>query len=509
MRIKILSLAALILLIVGCDREEPVVKDEPVASFEILSQNELTIELKNTSTNADTYSWKFGDGNTSTDQNPTHTYAKGGTYAIELTASSAESTSTKSLSVDVMDPYKKSGYFIGSVAGSSAGNTYYGGYYETLPSGDIDLTQQSTFQRLFFQTTHKGYLYGAPTDNEPGFGKFAINNSTGQLEEVASIPLFDRVSEVIILDDETGFFSQFNGFEITVFNPTTMEVTKTIDLSSKNYYPDHDRGGYNTIIYNEVTNKIYAVLYTDLAATPKFYDASEVYVEVIDVATQSWEKSIVHPDAEYPIFRGNTSAVIDDEGNTYLVCQGTYGLDGVLGPQAPKGSRPQIIRINTNSEFDTDYGFNPIDNLGFSNNFFQIFTTMVYGGNNKAYGLGTAAPDSQELLILLGKLAKGTITDAEYDQLLFLALYDETMKLMEVDLVTKNVQEVSGGPLLAGFGYPYMYNYGGKVFSAVVAEGGGFNGFYEIDPATNTAKEAFNVSAGGFAIQLIDLSAEN
>ena len=54
----------------------------------------------NTSTNSDTYSWDFGDGSAaSTETNPTHLYALGGTYTVTLSASNACRTSTKTATV--------------------------------------------------------------------------------------------------------------------------------------------------------------------------------------------------------------------------------------------------------------------------------------------------------------------------------------------------------------------------------------------------------------------------
>ena len=44
------------------------------------------IIFNNTSTGADTYYWDFGNGQTSTEINPSHTYTKDGTYLILLTA---------------------------------------------------------------------------------------------------------------------------------------------------------------------------------------------------------------------------------------------------------------------------------------------------------------------------------------------------------------------------------------------------------------------------------------
>ncbi len=57
----------------------------PDADFDY-SADEQTVVFDNFTQNATTYVWNFGDGNTSTEQNPTHTYAQPGTYIVELTA---------------------------------------------------------------------------------------------------------------------------------------------------------------------------------------------------------------------------------------------------------------------------------------------------------------------------------------------------------------------------------------------------------------------------------------
>ncbi len=44
------------------------------------------------SSNASRYKWDFGDGITSTDANPTHTYTAAGTYTVKLMAMSSDET---------------------------------------------------------------------------------------------------------------------------------------------------------------------------------------------------------------------------------------------------------------------------------------------------------------------------------------------------------------------------------------------------------------------------------
>lgn len=77
----------------------------PVANF-TFDVKELTATFANTSTDPNTgdkltYSWDFGDGNTSTEASPAHTYGKGGTYTVKLTASDGKLTNVKTASVTV------------------------------------------------------------------------------------------------------------------------------------------------------------------------------------------------------------------------------------------------------------------------------------------------------------------------------------------------------------------------------------------------------------------------
>lgn len=55
----------------------------------------LTVQFTDTSTGSPTsWSWTFGDGGTSTAQNPSHTYTAVGTYAVSMTATNAQGSDT-------------------------------------------------------------------------------------------------------------------------------------------------------------------------------------------------------------------------------------------------------------------------------------------------------------------------------------------------------------------------------------------------------------------------------
>jgi len=86
--IKTLIFIVLITLFSSCQKQ-------PLASFTISSNSVSvgdTVNFANTSTDAYSYVWNFGDGNKSTDANPTHVYTSQGAYIISLTASNRMNT---------------------------------------------------------------------------------------------------------------------------------------------------------------------------------------------------------------------------------------------------------------------------------------------------------------------------------------------------------------------------------------------------------------------------------
>lgn len=90
----------------SCKKDDPE-PEKPVASFqfEVNATNPLQVVFTNFSQNATSYSWTFGDGNTSTEESPTHTFAEFGTYEVVLTAKNKEGeSSTFSRTLQLDDP---------------------------------------------------------------------------------------------------------------------------------------------------------------------------------------------------------------------------------------------------------------------------------------------------------------------------------------------------------------------------------------------------------------------
>lgn len=112
--IKFLFLSCLMIgLITACDTdelpEEGSIADEtpPSAAFST-TPNEADYKLisfTNLSISATDYAWDFGDGNTSTEANPTNTYAADGTYTVKLTATDKlNQSSTTEKIIEIVEP---------------------------------------------------------------------------------------------------------------------------------------------------------------------------------------------------------------------------------------------------------------------------------------------------------------------------------------------------------------------------------------------------------------------
>ena len=70
----------------------------PIANFSsnvTNSSQPLSVKFTDLSKNANEWVWKFGDGSTSTDRNPVHTYFTAGNYTVNLTASNTNDTNSK------------------------------------------------------------------------------------------------------------------------------------------------------------------------------------------------------------------------------------------------------------------------------------------------------------------------------------------------------------------------------------------------------------------------------
>ncbi|HEV7780670.1 MAG TPA: PKD domain-containing protein [Chitinophagaceae bacterium] len=128
-KFSLFTLAAGLLLFTGCNQKDPV-PPATDANFSISGfQNPLPTSLNflNTSTNATSYLWDFGDGSTSTQSNPTHAYTLAGTYLLQLTATgpTGSETACKLVTLETVTPGASAySYFFDRCDGSPVGASF-------------------------------------------------------------------------------------------------------------------------------------------------------------------------------------------------------------------------------------------------------------------------------------------------------------------------------------------------------------------------------------------------
>ena len=86
-----IALLACVVFLTHCSKSDD--PDKPTSTFTYVADNKV-VTFTNTSKNATSYSWDFGDGNTSTNANLVNTYSNAGTYSVTLTVAGPGGSST-------------------------------------------------------------------------------------------------------------------------------------------------------------------------------------------------------------------------------------------------------------------------------------------------------------------------------------------------------------------------------------------------------------------------------
>ena len=107
----------------GCSSTLPVTigggNAAPIANFNF-AIDELNTAFTNNSREGATYEWDFGDGNSSSDETPSHAFRDGGSYAVCLTATNAcgSDTHCETITIEAVNANKSFEFDFGEVNGS-------------------------------------------------------------------------------------------------------------------------------------------------------------------------------------------------------------------------------------------------------------------------------------------------------------------------------------------------------------------------------------------------------
>lgn len=228
--LKVTAMFAMIsFILVACKKDDPVAED-PIASFqyEVDGTNYLLVNFTNYSQYATSYMWDFGDGNTSTDENPSHTFTAADTYTVKLTASNADGASAEySQSITITDPLEAQRLLFGDVS-----KTWHLHRLET----SLGVGPDAAGARAWFSLANDGSrpcVYGHEftfyadgsfefNDNGEFWGEAAVWDGTA-LKEIC----FEAIAANMVNKDGADVSDWLSGTHSFTYDPSAGEITLT------------------------------------------------------------------------------------------------------------------------------------------------------------------------------------------------------------------------------------------------------------------------------------------
>ncbi|HAD96833.1 MAG TPA: hypothetical protein DCG19_05460 [Cryomorphaceae bacterium] len=229
----------------------------PTASFAFSTNSPAfnrPVQFINTTLNGGTYEWHFGDGTTSTETNPSHSYTSTGLKQVYLVASNCAGSDTSSIAnINVQAPPQGSVNPDTVVITTACGTSNSGSF--TISNGgsgtlfyDLELTQTS--QNLILNETFENNSIGAFSVSNSSLS-YSIVNST-------SAPQGQRYLQM------TGTGSFNNGMDASFPNATPESVSYWVMSPNSNSYHGYSNIG-QTDQFGNFTQIFYSVFrYGDL-----------------------------------------------------------------------------------------------------------------------------------------------------------------------------------------------------------------------------------------------------
>lgn len=283
------------MVITSCEEEIPEagsIQDEtpPTAgfSYSASSESNLAINFSNLSSSATQYVWDFGDGNTSTEKEPTNTYADFGTYTVTLTSSDnlgVTSTITDDVLV-VAGPFQpvvsESGFEDNSARAAGCGDGLDG--RDCWRNSDLGGVIQITSSPVR-SGDQAAKLTGVSTDKRIGY----------QLITVEADQNYDLNFYYTMLNDKVGFIT------VSVLSgPVSSHeeaLTNTIGSITVNDQTDPDAYIGATVSFNSGSSKEIAIY---------FFNEGSVEARLDDFSIDIGQEGAVPPSASFSFEQSET-----------------------------------------------------------------------------------------------------------------------------------------------------------------------------------------------------------
>jgi len=386
----------------SCKKEEPA--PDPVASFqyEISETNFLEVTFTNYSQNADTYAWDFGDGNSSADENPVHTYGEAGSFTVKLTATNVDGVSANfQQSITITDPLEAQTILDGGASktwilwrgdGTALGVGPNPEGARTWWSLGNDGLRPCPFYHEFTFNRDGSFVF---EDNGYFWGETAVFGETDLNEKC-----FEAVASNMINSNGDDVSAWLGGTHQFTYDPAAGEITLTglgawmglpqLGTSAESVVPEasktfkatlEEMDGYD-LMHVEY---IYAEIYWDF--TYVSYDDPSMIPDVAEESTFGEDLEDVTPTEMYNTFASTDEADVKNLVPTESVVTITAGVDDPADPEAAKVGE----YVRGTSDAYADLKFKMDYDIQFDN--FTKFSIDVYIPSSNTYSEGGLTKD--------------------------------------------------------------------------------------------------------------------
>ncbi|MEM7110277.1 MAG: hypothetical protein AAF519_18770 [Bacteroidota bacterium] len=365
-----------------------------------------------------------------------------------------------------------------SVGVTSSGNSVVK-YFEELPTGTVDLSDGTDFISFFPTSVYDGAIFTRRTDGSPGISKIAVN-AEGEFIEEGTIPLSGAASTVAVRDSLIGVCNDFaNPDAITVFNPTTFEVTGSIDMSAGSV-PDGAQQESLRFMFR----------------------GDDMFIPIRNVNGSFFMDFVVHQaNLATNTFVGDTRR--EGDGSISIEFQnGSFGqrLTDAAGnlyiPDAGNIEDGGIAHINKvpvgSNEIDPTYIFQPALTLNPQNFLGLIFRDFTFLEGGKA--IARVNSETPEAVLIILAASGGNPTPEQLAEIQSIIFEAETGVWCEIDVDAMTVIPIAGIPnfsLLQGAG-GNVFEYNGDAY--IPAFNAEEDAYYQWNPTTGTVSKAFVVT---------------
>jgi hypothetical protein len=330
----------------------------------------------------------------------------------------------------------------------------YVGTLKDLSVGNFTNAKSRQLTEYPYVTVYKNDVFVMPQRFGDIVRKYT-RQADGTLSEAGSYTAPAASSPIctVIESDTKGYTSLFRAGKIIVFNPSTMAITSTIDLTS---YALGEDGNPDPNVMAFRNGKLYVAC---SQTSDGFTSTHPVQVLIIDTQNGNTITSATDSRSFWAgSINEQKSIFFDESGDMYIYCVASYGFGG---PSQKSG----FLRIkNGETSFDSTYFFNTADyNItGIDGNKVDYLQRMRYYKDGIVYSTGN--------IYALASSPPNYIKDRTYGS-------------FKVDIVNQTITKLD---------IPYSNGYAAsvgifenKILFGIAGTAG--VGIYSFDPATNTA----------------------